>query len=122
MRLSRPIAIMFFLSAFSIASPGTAAAEVSCYRFDVQADAQNALDALPNDPYGLDQGRVPIQDGEVDAGDVQAGNGAPCDRLPPGASASDRTETGHPQLAVPWFVADTSQPTRCKQPSFMLTA
>lgn len=94
MRLSRPLVFVFFLLAFAFVPPQGARAEVSCYRFAVQADAQSVLAALPNDPYGLDQGRVTIQDGEVDDQDAQAGNGAPCDRFPAGASAPDSPETG----------------------------
>jgi endonuclease YncB( thermonuclease family) len=75
-------------------APRPAVAEVACWSYLVQADVQAVLAALPNDPYQLDQGRVTRQDGEVDDGDFQAGNGQPCDRMPAGAAAPDRPQTG----------------------------
>lgn len=52
-------------------------ADITCYDFSSQAEAQQILDALPNDPYGLDSGWPPPD--LLGGGDGEAGNGVACD-------------------------------------------
>lgn len=72
--LSAILLSMFATSVF----PSSAFADITCYDFSSQADAQAVLDALPNDPFGLDTG-WPINKGLTVMGDVEPGNGVACD-------------------------------------------
>lgn len=64
------------------------AADITCYDFNSQAEAQAVYDALPDDPYEIDSGWPPP--GIVGGGDQEAGNGIPCD------ATNDIPETDSP--------------------------
>ena len=57
--------------------PAPAAADITCYDFTGPVEPQAVLDALPNDPFGLDSG-WPLPSGGG-SGDQEAGNGLACD-------------------------------------------
>lgn len=62
---------------YLIVAPHPASADITCYDFRVQSEAQAVYDALPGDPYGIDTG-WPLP-GVLGGGDQEAGNGVPCD-------------------------------------------
>lgn len=64
--------------------PLSVRADITCYDFVSQAEAQAVYDALPGDPYGIDSGWP------SPSGDQEAGNGVPCD------AGNDIPETDSP--------------------------
>jgi endonuclease YncB( thermonuclease family) len=76
---TRSIAISALTMAlvFAAASaPSPALADITCYDFDSQAEAQAVYDALPGDAFGIDTG-WPLP--SLASGDQEAGNGVACD-------------------------------------------
>jgi endonuclease YncB( thermonuclease family) len=57
--------------------PASVRADITCYDFTSQSEAQAVFDALPGDPYEIDSGWPPP--GIAGGGDQEAGNGVPCD-------------------------------------------
>lgn len=57
-------------------TPPPALADITCYDFSSQAEAQAVYDALPGDPFGIDSGWPPPS---LASGDQEAGNGVACD-------------------------------------------
>jgi hypothetical protein len=69
------IAVSAFLVALVLTAtrvPLPALADITCYDFDGQAEAQAVYDALPGDPFGIDTG-WPLP--SLASGDQEAGNG-----------------------------------------------
>lgn len=76
-RIAGCLASLLFISlAGSFIAPSVQA-DITCYDFSGQAEAQAVYDALPGDPYGLDTGWPPP--GVVGGGDQEASNGVACD-------------------------------------------
>lgn len=76
-------------------------ADITCYDFSSQAEAQTVYDALPGDPYGLDTGWP--APGVVGGGDQEASNGVACDaesKLP------ERESPGNEKYAISENAAD----------------
>lgn len=79
-----------------------AKADITCFNFAVQPEAQAVLNALPNDPFALDNGPQPAEDGSLDDYDTAAHNGLACDRLPVGSEAApDRPQSDEPATTPP---------------------
>lgn len=68
--------VLLLLVSSTVITPSVRA-DITCYDFSNQAEAQQILDALPNDPFALDSGWPPP--GVIGGGDGEAGNGVACD-------------------------------------------
>lgn len=75
-RLVSVSALGIALGFAATAPPLPALADITCYDFDSQAEAQTVYDALPGDPFGIDTG-WPLP--SLASGDQEAGNGVACD-------------------------------------------
>ncbi len=67
---------LVLLAVLAVVRPSPASADITCYDFHSQADAQAVYDALPGDPFGIDTGWPPPL---LASGDQEAGNGVACD-------------------------------------------
>ena len=75
-RVMTATAVAMVLMTVTALVPSTARADITCYDFDIQAEAQAVYDALPGDPFGIDAG-WPLP--SLASGDQEAGNGVACD-------------------------------------------
>ncbi len=71
------VALVPVLAMVAALVPASVRADITCYDFVSQAEAQAVYDALPSDPYEIDSGWPPP--GIAGGGDQEAGNGVPCD-------------------------------------------
>ncbi len=76
LRLMRLTALSAVLAVVGGLAPSPVRADITCYDFQSQDEAQAVYDALPGDPFGVDTGwpRPGLA-----SGDQEAGNGIACD-------------------------------------------
>lgn len=74
---ARLVALFGMILSGSLLSWAPTSADVTCYDFDETGEPKAVMDALPNDPFGIDTG-WPLPSG-LGSGDQEAGNGIACD-------------------------------------------
>lgn len=84
----RLLALLGLVLSGSLLSAAHASADITCYDFNGIGEPKAVMDALPNDPFGIDTG-WPLPSG-LGSGDQEAGNGIACD------SERDISENGSP--------------------------